>query len=244
MKTQDSVFISDLHLAPERPEIIDLFLRFADDIVAKADKLYILGDFLEYWLGDDDPAEASQVVFNKLAELSDTHNTDLYFMHGNRDFLIGSKFAERCRLTLLEEPHLIEIQNRQALLMHGDTLCTDDIEYQKFRSMVRNKQWQREILSKSLEERIQIAKKMRQASSASTASKDEYIMDVNQQATDAAFIDNKVDLIIHGHTHRPMIHTKKINNIETTRIVLGDWYKTGSYLRINSSSEFKLKSYP
>jgi UDP-2,3-diacylglucosamine hydrolase len=156
---QDIVFISDLHLSPERPEMINLFLKFADEIATKADKLYILGDFLEYWLGDDDPALSLQPVFDKLTELSDEHKTKLYFMHGNRDFLIGNKFAERCRLTLLHEPHIIDIQNHRALLMHGDTLCTDDIEYQKFRSMVRNQQWQQDILSKSLEERITIAKK-------------------------------------------------------------------------------------
>ncbi len=240
---QDIVFISDLHLSPERPEMIDLFLKFADEIAAKADKLYILGDFLEYWLGDDDPALSLQPVFDKLTELSDGHKTKLYFMHGNRDFLVGNKFAERCHLTLLDDPCIIDIQNRHALLMHGDTLCTDDIEYQKFRTMVRNPQWQQDILSKSLEERITIAKKMRQTSSESTAEKDEYIMDVNQLTTDKVFIENHVDLIIHGHTHRPKIHKKTINNIETTRIVLGDWYKLGSYLRINDVSEFKLEIY-
>ncbi len=239
---QDIVFISDLHLAPERPEIIDLFLKFSDDIAASADKLYILGDFLEYWLGDDDPAPALQPVFDRLAALSD-QKTDVYFMHGNRDFLIGKKFAERCQLTLLDEPHITDIQNRRALLMHGDTLCTDDVEYQKFRTMVRNKQWQQDILSKSLEERIAIAKNMREASRESTAGKEEYIMDVNQQETDKTFIENNVDLLIHGHTHRPMIHKKTVNNIETTRIVLGDWYKTGSYLRIKDTSEFKLETY-
>jgi len=240
---QDIVFISDLHLTSERPEMINLFLKFADEIATKADKLYILGDFLEYWLGDDAPALSLQPVFDKLVELSEKHKTELYFMHGNRDFLIGNKFAERCHLTLLDEPHIINIQDRPALLMHGDTLCTDDIEYQKFRTMVRNPQWQKEFLNKSLKERIAIAEKMRQASRESTAEKEEDIMDVNQLTTDSVFIENNVDLIIHGHTHRPMIHTKTINNIETTRIVLGDWYKTASYLRINDASEFKLSIY-
>jgi UDP-2,3-diacylglucosamine hydrolase len=240
---QDIVFISDLHLAPERPEIINLFLRFSDTIAAEADKLYILGDFLEYWLGDDDPVLELQVVFDKLTELSEQHKTKLYFMHGNRDFLIGDKFAKRCHLTFLDEPHIINLQNHHALLMHGDTLCTDDIDYQKFRTMVRNPQWQQEILSKSLEERIAIAKKMRQASSESTAEKEEYIMDVNQQTTDKVFVENHVNLIIHGHTHRPMIHKKIINNVATTRIVLGDWYEKGSYLRINDESKFKVETF-
>ena len=238
---QDIVFISDLHLAPERPEMINLFLKFADEVAAKVDKLYILGDFLEYWLGDDDPALALQPVFDKLTELSDEHKTKLYFMHGNRDFLIGNTFAERCHLTLLDDPSIIDIQNRHALLMHGDTLCTDDIEYQKFRTMVRSQQWQQNFLSKSIEERIAIAEKLRQASRDSTAKKDDDIMDVNQQTTDNAFIKNNIDLIIHGHTHRPMIHKKTINGVETIRVVLGDWYKTGSYLRINDTSEFKIE---
>ena len=205
---QNIVFISDLHLSPERPEMIDLFLKFADKIAAKADKLYILGDFLEYWLGDDDPALSLQPVFDKLTELSDEHKTKLYFMHGNRDFLIGNTFAKRYHLTLLDDPCFIDIQNRHALLMHGDTLCIDDIEYQKFRTMVRSQQWQQDFLSKGIEERIAIAEKLRQASRDSTAKKDDDIMDVNQQAANNAFIENNVNLIIHGHTHRPMIHKK------------------------------------
>ncbi len=240
---QNIVFISDLHLSAERPEIINLFLKFADEVAANAEKLYILGDFLEYWLGDDDPALALQPVFEKLNELATKHETKLYFMHGNRDFLIGKDFSQRYHLTLLNDPHIINIQGRRTLLLHGDTLCTDDIEYQKFRNMVRDQQWQQDFLSKSIEERIAIAEKLRQASRDSTAEKDDDIMDVNQQATDSAFIENNVDLIIHGHTHRAMIHKKAINNAETTRIVLGDWYKTGSYLQISDTSEFKIETF-
>ena len=237
------VFISDLHLAPERPQIIELFIRFADEIAADADSLYILGDFLEYWLGDDDPAPSLRPVFNKLIELDEKYGTNVFFMHGNRDFLIGNKLAERCHFQLIDEPHRIKIQNHQTLLMHGDTLCTDDIEYQKFRQMVRNPLWQQQILSKSLEERTQIAKNLREKSQQSTAEKEEYIMDVNQDTTDKVFTENNIDLLIHGHTHRPAIHHKTVNNRDTTRIVLGDWYNTGSYLRIKDSSDFKLQTY-
>lgn len=239
----DIVFISDLHLAPERPEIINLFLKFADEIAAKADKLYILGDFLEYWLGDDNPPLSLQPVFEKLNTLATEHGTALYFMHGNRDFLIGEDFSQRYHLTLLNDPHIINIRGRRALLLHGDTLCTDDTEYQKFRTMVRSQQWQQDFLSKSLEERTAIAEQLRQASREATAEKDQAIMDVNSQATEKLFIDSDVDLIIHGHTHRPKIHQENINNVDTTRIVLGDWYKIGSYLRINDSSEFKIKTF-
>jgi UDP-2,3-diacylglucosamine hydrolase len=239
----DLVFISDLHLTPERPQIIQLFLRFADEIAASADELYILGDFLEYWLGDDDPAPAMAPVFHKLTELNVIHGTRLYLMHGNRDFLIGEALAERCHFKLLEDMVRITINGQDALLMHGDTLCTDDIEYQKLRAMVRNPEWQKQVLSKSLGERIQLAMDLRAKSRQSMADKEEYVMDVNQATTDSVFIDNNVDLLIHGHTHRPAIHHKIINNRETTRIVLGDWYRTGSYLRVTQDTDFKLSTY-
>jgi len=194
-------------------------------------------------LGDDDPAPSLTPVFDKLIEVHERHATDVFFMHGNRDFLVGKQLATHCHFNLIDDPHKIKIHNKDALLMHGDTLCTDDVEYQKFRQMVRSSQWQQQILSKTLGERIEIAKGLREKSQQSTSAKEEYIMDVNQQATDKAFIENNVDLIIHGHTHRPAIHHKKINGIDTTRIVLGDWYNTGSYLRIKDSSQFTLQTY-
>jgi len=241
---KDQVFISDLHLAPERPQIIELFLRFADEIAAEADELYILGDFLEYWLGDDDPSPALAPVFEKLKYLSEKNNTKVYLMHGNRDFLVGNGLAERCHFELISsDMDKIRVQDQDVLIMHGDTLCTDDIEYQKFRQMVRSEQWQQDILSRSLEERIQIAKSLREQSKKSMAEKEEEIMDVNQQETEKTFIDNDVNVIIHGHTHRPAVHQQTINGQETTRVVLGDWFKTGSYLRVNDSSDFNLQTY-
>ncbi len=241
---QDLVFISDLHLAPERPQIIELFLRFCDEVAAPADTLYILGDFLEYWLGDDDPSPALTPVFDKLNELSEKHKTRIIFMHGNRDFLIGEKLAKRCHFKLISDDTLkIKILGEDALLMHGDTLCTDDIEYQKFRQLVRSERWQQDILSKSLEDRIQIAKNLREQSRKSTTEKEESIMDVNMQETEKAFLDNDVKVIIHGHTHRPAIHQQIINGQQTTRVVLGDWFETGSYLRINNASQYKLQSF-
>ncbi len=241
---QDLVFISDLHLAPERPQIIELFLRFCDEVAAQADALYILGDFLEYWLGDDDPSPALAPVFDKLIELSKKHQTSIFFMHGNRDFLVGNKLAERCHFTLIQnDTFKIKIQDEDVLLMHGDTLCIDDIEYQKFRHLVRSQQWQQDILSKTIEERIQIAKNLREQSKKSTSEKQDAIMDVNQQETEKTFINNNVKVIIHGHTHRPAIHQKIINGQQTTRVVLGDWFESGSYLRINNASQYKLQSF-
>jgi len=241
---EDIVFISDLHLMPERPETMDLFVRFVGDIASKADALYILGDFLEIWWGDDEPATGYAEVFKSLSELPGKHDTKVYLMHGNRDFMIGQDLAARCHFEIIHDPHKITIQGRDALLMHGDTLCIDDVEYQKFRQMVRNPLWQQQVLTKSLEERYQLAKSIRDNSKRSTTEKDEYIMDVNQQETERVFIDNDIDLIIHGHTHRPAIHHKSIDDRNTTRIVLGDWHDTASYLRINNdTSELKLQIY-
>jgi len=240
---KDTVFISDLHLLPQRPEVIELFIRFTKEIASSADVLYILGDFLEVWWGDDDPAVEYQPVFDALTSLATEHNTEIFLMHGNRDFMIGEVLAEQCHFKIIDDPHKIKIQDRDCLLMHGDTLCIDDIEYQKFRQMVRDPLWQQQALTKSLEERFQLAKSIREKSQQSTIGKGEVIIDVNQDETDKAFIDNHVDLIIHGHTHRPAIHKKIINGQETTRVVLADWHDTGSYLRVNDSSDFELQTY-
>lgn len=241
---KDTVFISDLHLQPEHAETMSLFIRFANDIAATADELYILGDFLEVWWGDDEPAPDYQEVFNCLANLESEHGTNIYFMHGNRDFIIGDVLAKQCHFKIINDPHKINIQGRDILLMHGDTLCTDDIEYQQFRKMVRDPSWQQQFLSKPLEERSQIAKSVRERSKQETATKNEYIMDVNQDETNTTFINNGVDLIIHGHTHRPAIHQNSIDGHNVTRVVLGDWHDTGSYLRINNKTdELELQVY-
>jgi len=238
---KDTVFISDLHLMPERPQTMELFVKFVDEVASDADVLYILGDFLEVWWGDDDPATAYTEVFNSIITLS--KNTDVYLMHGNRDFMIGEDLAKRCNFQIIDDPYKIKIQDKDALLMHGDTLCTDDIEYQNFRKMVRSEEWQQQFLSKSLEERFQIAKAIREKSQQSNKDKDEYIMDVNQEETFNTFVSNDVDLIIHGHTHRPAVHRESKNNHELTRIVLGDWHDSGSYLRINDASDYELQIY-
>jgi UDP-2,3-diacylglucosamine hydrolase len=239
----DILFISDLHLKPSEPETMDLFIRFSDEIASQVDTLYILGDFLEYWLGDDDPAEAYADVFDCLSKLSEDSGTRVYLMHGNRDFLIGSRLAERCGFEIIKDPHKIKIQGKDALLMHGDTLCTDDVDYQKFRQMVRNPEWQQQVLSRSLEERYQLAQSLRQDSQQAMADKAEYIMDVNEQETQGTFEEHDVDLIIHGHTHRPAIHREMLGDRETTRVVLGDWHDTASYLRVNDDSELRLQNF-
>ncbi len=228
---------------PERPEVMDLFVRFSEEVASKADRLYILGDFLEVWWGDDDPASGYQSVFNSLTRLATQHQTEIFLMHGNRDFMIGKALAERCHFDIIHDPHKINLFDRDILLMHGDTLCTDDVEYQKFRAMVRNPLWQQQVLTKTLEERYQLAQSIRENSKQSTTEKDEFIMDVNQVETEKVFMENDIDLIIHGHTHRPNVHHQTINNGDTTRVVLGDWHETGSYLQINDAFDLTLRTF-
>lgn len=240
---EDIVFISDLHLMPTKPETMNLFIRFADEVAARADTLYILGDFLEIWWGDDEPATGYAEVFQCLKELPTHHGTEVYLMHGNRDFMIGEVLADRCHFKIIPDPLRITLQGRDALLMHGDTLCTDDVDYQKFRQMVRDPLWQQQVLNKSLEERYQLAKSIRDSSKQATTEKEETIMDVNQEETERVFIDNDIDVIIHGHTHRPAIHHQRINDNDTTRVVLGDWHETARYLRVNDTSDLELLTF-
>lgn len=239
----ETLFISDLHLAPDRPQMLETFIRFTEDIAAKADSLYILGDFLEIWWGDDDPAEAYSGVFNAMRQLATEHNTAIYLMHGNRDFMIGQQLAERCHFTLIDEPCRLKLAGRETLLIHGDSLCIDDVEYQKFRQMVRNPQWQQQMLTKSLEERYALARSIREQSKVDTAIKAEDIMDVNAAETRQLFIDNDIDLLIHGHTHRPAFHDIQINDKTVQRIVLGDWYDHGSYLRVLDNGQIDMLDY-
>lgn len=236
------LFISDLHLAPERPDIIQLYIRFLDDKATQASQLYILGDFVEYWLGDDDEARGLDDVFQKMRQLAN-NGLKIYLMHGNRDFLMGQRLAERCGCILIDDPYLAQINGHTVLLMHGDTLCTDDIEYQKLRLMLRNPQWQADFLAKPLVERVMMAKALRERSQQETKSKSEEIMDVNKDAVEQAFNSHQVNLLIHGHTHRPNIHHLKINDNQVTRIVLGDWYKKGSYLAFNNAEDYSLNDY-
>ena len=236
------LFISDLHLSADRPDIIALFLKFLDEKQDTTSSLYILGDFVEYWLGDDDTANELETVFNRLKSFSD-QGPDVYLMHGNRDFLIGQDFTRRCGCTLINDPFILNSDNNPILLMHGDTLCTDDTRYQMFRTMVRDPLWQKDFLSKPLAERRLLAKAMREKSKEETKEKAEYIMDVNNQAVEHTFQEHHISLIIHGHTHRPFIHKLEIAGTQATRIVLGDWYEKGSYLEFNNTEDYSLKDF-
>ena len=225
----DTLFISDLHLDPERPAITTLFLDFLASRAIRSDALYILGDLFEAWIGDDDTSSMNQAVCAGLKACA-TAGTPVYVMRGNRDFLLGSDFAERSGCTLLEDPTRIDLYGRPALLMHGDLLCTDDTEYMAFRKMVRDPVWQRDLLAKPLDERRQMAQAMRASSREQTGGKPESIMDVNSDAVVRLMTEHHVQRLIHGHTHRPAIHDLDVAGHAAQRIVLGDWYEQGSML--------------
>jgi len=230
----DTLFVSDVHLDPERPAVTELFLEFLETRARAADAIYILGDLFEAWVGDDDTSPMNQLVCESLKQCA-TSGTPVFIMHGNRDFLLGTQFADACGCTLLDDPAQIDLYGTPTLIMHGDLLCTDDKEYLAFREMVRNKQWQRELLSKSLEERQLIAREMRHRSREQTGGKPESIMDVNKAAVTETMTNHKVQRLIHGHTHRPAIHDLVISGEPAQRIVLGDWYEQGSLLECTAS---------
>tara|TARA_B100001564_G_scaffold358728_1_gene378198 strand:+ start:259 stop:981 length:723 start_codon:yes stop_codon:yes gene_type:complete len=223
-----TLFISDLHLDCKRPEATKYFTNYLKDLSADIESIYILGDFVEYWVGDDDPAEGLSDLFEQIRIKSKMHK--IYFMHGNRDFMISKNFCASLGMTLLPDPSTISLYGKKILIMHGDTLCIDDHAYQDFRKLVRSKPWQNEILKKSLKERIKLAEELRKKSLKETGSKKEIIMDVNEKEVIKTFLKYNVSTIIHGHTHRPNIHTLNLNGNEHKRIVLGDWYNSSFIL--------------
>lgn len=229
-----TLFISDLHLSGERPQIIELFLEFLDRKAATAETLYILGDLFEVWVGDDVVMPDIAPVLEGLRKLT-ASGIPVYVMVGNRDFLLGEDFQQQTGCQLIEDPCQIDLYGKSTLLMHGDTLCTDDLEYQEARRMVRDPQWQKDFLAKSVDDRIEFARKAREKSKAYTSEAPEEIMDVNSQTLKKILEESRVDYLIHGHTHRPAIHDVALNERQARRIVLGDWYSQQSVLSIDAS---------
>ncbi|MGD8837974.1 MAG: UDP-2,3-diacylglucosamine diphosphatase [Gammaproteobacteria bacterium] len=234
--TGETLFISDCHLDSGRPDITQALSEFLGRRAARADCLYILGDLFEVWLGDDDPLEAQQPVVDALRSLA--KRIPVYFIAGNRDFLLGSEFAGSVGLQLLDEPRVLQLDRHRVLLIHGDTLCTDDHDYQRFRALVRSPEWQAEFLARPLAERRQIAAQLRSESAGAMAQKAAEIMDVNLQAVESCFRENGVDTIIHGHTHRPAVHRYPG---DLTRYVLGDWNPGPSFLCWHPDRGFDLR---
>ncbi|NOY62469.1 MAG: UDP-2,3-diacylglucosamine diphosphatase [Gammaproteobacteria bacterium] len=224
-----TLFIADLHLSAQRPQISQLFINFLHGAARQAEALYILGDLFEYWIGDDAPPAEHEHVLKKLRETAES-GTAIYIMHGNRDFLLGDAFASATATQIIQDPTLIDLYGTPTLLMHGDTLCSDDTDYQKVRSTVRNPQWQQQFLSHTPAQRAALAAGYRDDSRKKTQSTENEIMDANPQAVVEAMQRHNATRLIHGHTHRPAIHDLQLKNGTAQRIVLGDWYKKGSVL--------------
>jgi UDP-2,3-diacylglucosamine hydrolase len=235
-----TLFIADLHLDAERPHIVDLFASLLDGEARRTDALYILGDLFESWIGDDDDAALPARIAQATQALRKA-GVPIYFIHGNRDFLLGAAYAARAGMTLIADPTVIELGGERTLLMHGDTLCTDDAEYQKFRALVRNPDWQRQFLSRPLAERRAFAAQARSESRKHTTAAKPEIMDVNQTAVEAAMRAHGVRKLIHGHTHRPATHHFTLDGQPAQRLVLGDWYEHDSVLRESRDSRFEIR---
>jgi UDP-2,3-diacylglucosamine hydrolase len=224
----DTLFISDLHLSEAAPQVERGLAAFLER-ERGADALYVLGDIFEVWIGDDDDAPLVERIAHLFKQVVNS-GTALYLMVGNRDFLLGQSFATRCGATLLDEQHVITLNGTPTLLLHGDTLCTDDTDYQAFRQLARSAAWQESVLAKSLAERRQLAAQIRMASRDAGSNKAEDIMDVNRETVEQTLSHYHVQQMIHGHTHRPKRH----EHPQGTRWVLGDWDQLGWCLRANA----------
>ena len=226
------LFISDLHLEAQRPDITRAFLRFLDEQASQAEALYILGDFFEVWLGDDNPDPLADEVSSALLALS-RRGTRIHLMHGNRDFLIGKDFCRRSGCTLLNDPTVIKLNGEPVLLMHGDSLCTDDIGYMRMRRWLRNPLSLFILRNLPLKTRHRIGRKLRNESQQRTRYKALDITDVNQDEVLRVMRKHQATTLIHGHTHRPAVHPLEIDGKAVQRIVLGDWDKAGWVLEVN-----------
>jgi len=227
-------FISDLHLSPQAPDVTRLFLAYLDGAARKAKQLFILGDLFEVWPGDDcldDPEEPfNRQIVETLRKLVDA-GVDISVMHGNRDFLLGEEFATRSGTTLLADPFVLSADGWQFILSHGDSLCSDDKDYQAFRNQVRSPAWRTAFLGKPLAERKAIAAALRRQSEDSKQEKARYLMDLNAVDTDDFIRQHGYATFIHGHTHQPAVHRHLIDGIHVERWVLSDWREDrGEYL--------------
>ncbi len=234
-----TLLISALHLSPERPAVTQAFLGFLKDQAQQANALYILGDLFEAWVGDDDPAPLSQEVISALKALTD-NGSDLYLMQGNRDFLIDKRFARETGCTLLPDYYVAQLEGRNVLLLHGDTLCIEDVDYQRFRRKARHPVFRWCLNHLPLRTRQNIAKNWRAKSMDVNSNKPDNIMDVTASEVERQMEKYQVSTMIHGHTHRPNRHQHK----QGERLVLGDWHHHGWYIRVTEKTEPELISFP
>lgn len=230
MRTAPTLFISDLHLTPERPIPVALFHRFVEEIAPNAGALYILGDLFEAWVGDDDLEQAFNTnIVLALRSLSD-QGVPVHFLAGNRDFLVGADFARAAGLKLIPDMTRIDLFGTPTLLSHGDIFCTDDAAYQAFRAQVRDPAYQAQFLRQPIAERHAMVRALRERSERAKADKKPDIMDVNADAVEQAITRWDAQRVIHGHTHRPAKHAWSMEGKLVERWVLPDWYDSGGYL--------------
>ena len=230
-------FISDIHLSKDNPHLTNAFKSFLDESKNACTHLFILGDLFEAWIGDDDEDLYHQEIKKILIDFT-LGGPETFFMHGNRDFLIGKVFADEVGISILPDPYSLNINGLKVVCSHGDFLCTDDTDYIDFRNQVRSKNWQTDFLSKGIDERKSIASSLRTSSKEAMSEKSLDITDVNIESVNGFIKENNPDIFIHGHTHRPGIHETK----SCKRIVLGDWDKYGWYLAINEKN-YDLKKF-
>ncbi|OGT68566.1 MAG: UDP-2,3-diacylglucosamine diphosphatase [Gammaproteobacteria bacterium RIFCSPLOWO2_02_FULL_38_11] len=235
-----TLFISDLHLEEENPKLTTVFLDFLKNHAGKTESLYILGDLFEVWIGDDDDTPFNQLIISALRAFSKS-GSRLYFLPGNRDFLIGKKFCERAGCKLLSDPSMIELYGKPILLTHGDSLCTQDKKHMAFRKKTRNFFFKKFILFKSLKKRRELAKRIRQISKNHTQKSQDYLMDVTFSEIPVLLDKYHLATLIHGHTHRPSIEYFRHHSQWACRIVLSDWDKEAHALRYDRSNKYLME---
>lgn len=243
MTTPHTLFISDLHLSEAYPETAALFFQFLKTRAKDADALYILGDFFEVWVGDDDRSAFNEQIKTALRDYTNS-GTPTYFMHGNRDFLIRKRFAKETGITLLKEPSVIDLYGERILLLHGDSLCTLDERHQKSRKTMHNRFYQTMVLLLPLKVRQHYGNRFRSASKERKTHLPDNIMDVTPEEVLRVMQAAETNTLIHGHTHRPAIHELTINNNAAKRIVLGAWHNKGTYLQYNQDGNAVLLDIP
>lgn len=235
-----SLFVSDLHLSEERPEANERFIAFVEETASAAAALYVLGDLFEYWIGDDDLEVPFNAVMGGFFASLVRGGVPVFLMHGNRDFLVGERFCRSTGVRLLEDPALVELGGVKTVLMHGDTLCTDDLDYQGWRRTARSPEWQRQFLAKPLASRREAVGALREKSREVIQAKAAEIMDVNDEAVREALRRHGAYRLIHGHTHRPGRHELRVDGRRCERWVLPDWYGKGGYLEVSAAGKASL----
>ena len=233
-------FISDLHLEPIENNRLETFYNLLSRANDDFDALYIIGDLFEYWIGDDDQHPVNRNIIQNIKKSTD-NGLGIFLMHGNRDFLLGSKFEEMTGAKIIDDMTIIEDEFCKIMVSHGDVFCTDDIEYQKLKKTLRSDEWIKSFLSKTIEERIIFANQLRSQSAESSSNKAESIMDVNLDYVDEVIEKNNLDILIHGHTHRPAIH--KLDS-GASRAVLGSWENNEGWIIEYKQGNIDLKSFP